>query len=267
MTIKQDAPEKLIFLCVRRLGLGLAILAGAWAGPANSDGDTPVITPGSDEISLPPIEDYEARYTSSFSKTGEFTLQVRKTGDGKTLSLIDIIPGETMMIVSQRQIDLASFGMQFSAGPYFAWGPEYIVAQSNGKTYDWSRTPLGGGDPKRASGAIANGGYMTEMFSPLLASLMPRDVGARFKVPDSYARKGEFVSSELDDYRVMARERLDTPSGLSCHCWVIEKKTWGGSTEHIWVAREAPFVFKRQRDVGGPRSFVSDLTSYRLIEK
>ncbi len=228
---------------------------------------TRVILPGSDQLSVPELFDYEARYTSSFSKTGEFTLHVRLTGDGQKLSLIDIIPGETMMIVSQRHIDVATQRIEFSGGPYFAWGAEYIVAQSDGRSYDWARVPLGGGAPKRTNGEIENHGYMSEMFSPLLASLMPLGVGESFGLPNSYARKGEFVSSEIDTYEVIARESLETPAGLSCNCWVIEKTPWSGGTERIWIDRQAPFVFKRHRDVGGPRSFVSELTNYRRLEK
>ena len=225
------------------------------------------ITPGSPLFKVPELRDYEARYNSSFSKTGEFTLQVRVTGDGKKLSMIDIIPGENVVIVAHRQIDVASQLEEFSAGPNFAWGPEFIVKQSNGKASDWTRVSVGGGEPKRAAGSVANSGSVSEMFSPLLATLMPMGVGSKFRLPAMYARKGEIASSEFDDYEVTGRERLETASGLSCECWVIDKKTWGGSLERIWVAREAPYVFKRHRDVGGSRSFVSELTGYRALEK
>ncbi len=225
------------------------------------------ITPGSALFNVPLLKDYEARYNSSFSKTGEFTLQVRLTGDGKKLSMIDIIPGENVVIVAQRQIDVATQLLEFTAGPNFAWGPEFIVKQFDGKTYDWARVPSGGGEPKRANGPLANGGSVSEMFSPLLATLMPMNVGSRFRLPAAYARKGEIASSEFDDFEVTGREELQTASGISCHCWVIDKKTWGGSLERVWVAREAPYVFKRHRDVGGPRSFISELTGFRVLDK
>jgi len=225
------------------------------------------IRPGSPLFKVPELKDYEARYNSSFSKTGEFTLQVRVTGDGKKLSMIDIIPGENVVIVAHRQVDVASQLEEFSAGPNFAWGPEFIVKQSNGKAYDWTRVSVGGGEPKRAAGPVANGGSVSEMFSPLLATLMPMEVGSKFRLPAMYARKGEIASSEFDDYEVTGRERLETASGLDCECWVIDKKNWGGSLERIWVARKAPYVFKRHRDVGGQRSFVSELTGFRLLKK
>lgn len=229
--------------------------------------DAPTILPGAAAFSVPTFTDYEARYTSSSSKTGEFTLHVRLSGDGRKMSLIDMIPMENSVIVAQRQIDLTSQRLEFSAGPYFAWGAEFIVSQSDGKTYDWARVPVGGGVPKRAEGAISHQGYVSEMFSPLLASLMPMDEGAQFRLPASYARQGEFVSSELDAYTVLRRERLNTPAGPSCNCWLIEKQNWSGSTERIWVDRKAPFVFRRHRDVGGRRDFVSELTAYRVLEK
>ena len=225
------------------------------------------IVPGSTLFKVPELRDYEARYNSSFSKTGEFTLQVRVTGDGKKLSMIDIIPGEQVVIVAHRQIDVASQLEDFSAGPNFAWGPEFIVKQSNGKAYDWTRVSVGGGEPKRASGPVANNGSVSEMFSPLLATLMPMDIGNKFRLPAMYARKGEIASSEFDDYEVTGREVLETASGQRCECWVIDKKNWGGSLERIWVAREAPYVFKRHRDVGGQRSFVSELTGFRFLDK
>lgn len=229
--------------------------------------DIETITPGSSVFSIESIPDYEARYTSSSSKTGEFTLHVRTTGDGEKLSMVDIIPMENMVIVAQRFIDVQTQLLEFYAGPYFAWGPEYIVGKTDGETYDWSRTPIAGGAPKRANGNIAHDGYVSEMFSPLLASLMPRDVGAIFQMPAFYARKGEYVSAEMDVFTITGREALATPSGLSCECWVIDKKTWNGSLERIWVARTAPYVFKRHRDVGGSRSFVSELLSYRPLTK
>lgn len=245
--------------------LFLALPLKAEDNPEN--GSMEIIEPGSEVFKTLTIPDYQARYTSSFSKTGEFTLHVRTSGDGRKLSMVDIIPGEESVIVAQRVIDLESQRLVFSAGPYFAWGPEFIVGQSSGNTYDWARVPIGGGEPKRSSGEIAHSGYASEMFSPLLASLMPRDVGARFQLPNSYARKGETVSSELDTYEVIGREELATPSGLNCDCWVLDKSGWAGGPERIWVSIEAPYVFKRHRDVGGPRSFVSELLSFHILDK
>lgn len=229
--------------------------------------DMQKILPGSGAFTKLEFSDYEARYNSSSSKTGEFTLQVRRSGDGKKLAMIDIIPMENTIIVAQRQIDLVSQRVEFSAGPYFAWGPEFIVSTSDASTYSWTRVPQGGGEPIRLAGDIDNNGYVSEMFSPLLASLMPMKVGAVFELPSSYARQGDYVSSEMDRYEVLSREEMRTPSGLSCTCWLVEKTPWAGSVERIWVDVKPPFVFKRHRDVNGPRSFVSELTAYRVLEK
>ncbi len=229
--------------------------------------DAKPILPGGSSFTALEFSDYEARYNSSSSKTGEFTLQVRQSGDGKKLAMIDIIPMENMIIVAQRQIDLSSQRLEFSAGPYFAWGPEFIVSTSDDSSYNWTRIPQGGGEPVQMTGEIAHGGYVSEMFSPLLASLMPMEVGEIFELPSSYARQGDFVSSEMDRYEVISRNEMETPSGLTCNCWMIEKTPWSGSVERIWVDVKPPFVFKRHRDVGGPRSFVSELTAYRVLEK
>lgn len=224
------------------------------------------ILPGNKAFKAPTFEDYEAVYTSQSATSGGFTIQARKSGNGKKVAMIDIIPMKDNIIVAQRHIDLKTFRSTFSAQPYFAWGAEFIVGQSNEDSYDWTRVPIGGGAPKRMSGKIANKGYMTEMFSPTLAALMPMDVGTTFNMPEAYARKGEYVSSELDTFTVMKRENLTTPSGQTCQCWKIEKATWGGQTEYIWVDRTAPFVFKRTRNVGGKREFTSELLAYRNLQ-
>lgn len=229
--------------------------------------DVMQIEPGSGAFASLDFPDYEARYNSSSSKTGEFTLQVRRSGDGKKLAMIDVIPMENAIIVAQRQIDLATQLQEFGAGPYFAWGPEFIVSSTDGEKYDWVRVPLGGGEPVRMTGDISYGGYTSEMFSPLLASLMPMEVRAKFQLPAFYARQGDRVSSEFDTYEVLSREAMDTASGLSCNCWLIEKTPWAGGVERIWVDQKPPYVFKRHRDVGGSRSFISELTAYRVLDK
>jgi len=224
-----------------------------------------VALPGSPRFKVPDFEDYQAVYTSSSSKSGGFTLQARKSGDGKNLSLIDIIPMKDNIIVAQRNIDIATMRMNFYAGPYFAWGADFVVGQSSQAGYDWSRVPIGGGVPKRMAGEIANKGYVTEMFSPLLASLLPLDVGAKVKIPGLYPRQGDVVSSELDTYTVLRKERLETQSGLSCECYVIERQGWDETVDHIWVAGEAPFVFRRHRGIGSERAFVSDLLDFKTL--
>ena len=237
-----------------------------WTLPALA-ADGPAILPGDQRFNLPDFEDYQAVYSSSSSKTGGFTLHVRKSGDGKKLSLTDIIPMMNFVIVAQRQIDLATQRLEFGAGPYFAWGQEFIVSQSDGSGYSWSRNPIGSGDHKEAKGAITHKGYISDMFTPTLAALMPMKVGQNFKLPAAYPRKDETVTSELDSYSVLAKEKLKLSPGLSCECWKIKKKGWSGSTEHIWVSREAPFIFRRIRNVGGKNEFASDLLSYTILKQ
>ncbi len=243
----------------------LVISSPLLAQSADTPSDAATIQPGDSRFDTPEFEDYQAVYTSSSSKTGGFTLQARKSGDGKKLAMIDIIPMTNYVIVAQRQIDLASHRAEFGSGPFFAWGQEFVVSSSDGTNYSWTRSPIGGGASKQMQGPIANGGYVSEMFSPTLASLMPMPVGAKFQMPEAYPRKGETVSSEFDQYEVLSKETLSLPSGLGCECWKIEKKTWNGMIEHIWVAREAPFVFRRIRDVGGQREFQSDLLAFTQL--
>lgn len=239
---------------------------GAMAAPEQAE-DSRDIRPGDPRFNTPAFEDYQAVYTSSSSKTGGFTLQARKTGDGEKLTLIDIIPMENDVIVAQRVIDLKTHRAIFGAGPYFAWGKEYVVSRSDGDRYAWARTPVEGGDPKMMDGEISNGGYISEMFSPTIASLMPMEVGSKFRVPEAVPWADETVSSEFDEYEILRKERLKLKSGLKCECWVIEKRSRGGMTDRIWVSREAPFVFRRIRDIGGEREFTSDLLSYTSLKQ
>ncbi|MCG8436389.1 MAG: hypothetical protein MJA83_20420, partial [Gammaproteobacteria bacterium] len=188
--------------------------------PAAADNDVLTILPGDKRFKTPEFDDYQATYTSAFSKTGAFTLQARKTGDGKKLTLIDIIPGKESVIVAQRQIDIKTQRLEFSAGPYFAWGAEFVVKQYQPEEYAWSRVAIGDGETKRTAGEFQNKGSISEMFSPLLASLMPMEPGTKFRLPEAYPRKGEFVSSEFDEYEVLRKERLNLGPGLDCECWV-----------------------------------------------
>lgn len=245
----------------------IAMLASSPALSGEATADPTTIMPGDARFNTPEFEDYQAMYSSSSSTTGGFTFQARKSGDGKKLAMIDIIPLANYVIVAQRQIDLATHRLEFGAGPYLAWGQEFVVSVSDGTSYSWSRSPIGAGDHKQSAGPIANGGYVSEMFSPTLASLMPMEIGSRFRLPEAYPRADETVTSEFDDYHVLRKERLELPSGFGCECWLIEKKTWNGMTDHIWVSREAPFVFRRIRDIGGKREFTSDLLAYSRLEQ
>ena len=224
------------------------------------------ILPDASQFSLPAFKNYEVNYSSAMGKDAFFTLLAIKSLNGKKLVLIDIIPMKDNVIVAQRHIDMKTQHQEFSASPYFAWGSEFVVAQNTADNYDWNRVPIGGGEAARAQGELANGGGVDVMFSPTLAALMPMDVGSRFELPQIYPRKGGLVSSEMDQYQMLRKEQLELASGVSCECWVIERKSWSGSTTQYWVSREAPFIYRRHRDVGGPRDFVSDVLAFRLLD-
>ncbi|MDE1468445.1 hypothetical protein [Aurantiacibacter sp. D1-12] len=227
---------------------------------------TPVL-PGSEAINVPAFEDYEAVYTSASSKTGFFTLQARTSGDGAMLVLIDIIPMENMVIASQRHIELDSMRQAFGAGPYFAWGPEFVVSRSNTQGYDWTRAPIEGGEPLRAAGPIENGGYLDTMFSPLLAALLPMELGTSVSIPEATAIVGGTVESRMIEYTVVGEEELQLASGISCLCTVLERAADGSrAAERFWVSREAPFVFRRIRAFGTEQAFTSDLHSFHTLE-
>lgn len=243
----------------------LAPVVGVQAESVDPSTDSVLILPGDERFDLPRWRDYEALYTSSSSKNGQFTLIARRSGDGSKLSLIDLIPMQDNVIVAQRIIDYASWRVEAGAGPYFAWGAEMIISQSSGALYDWVRVPIGGGEPQRMQGPVAHQGYVSDMFAPTLAALMPLPVGSRFQLPAAYPRKGGTVSSELDEYRVLRREVLRHDNAPDCECWLIEKRPWSGAVEHLWVDREAPYVFRRTRDPQGEGEFTSALEGFRWL--
>ncbi len=210
---------------------------------------------------------YEATYNSTSSLTGEFTLQVRPVPDIQAINLIDIIPTKTGTIVAQRNVDATTYRLQNSAGPYFAWGPEYVTQLMTGNAYDWVRIPLTGGEPVRQQGKLTHGAPVSVMFSPALAALMPMPIDSTFSLPATTPRKSGQVDSELVRYRVLRRETLQTPAGMDCECWVLEQQGPGGSVTLYWIDRQPPFVFRRHRDAGTEREFVSDLQSYREITR
>ena len=208
---------------------------------------------------------YEAQYTSRSSVTGAFTLKARMIDEGKAISLIDIIPTPDNVIVAQRRLHSASHALEFSAGPLFSWGAEFVIQQMGSGTYDWSRIPIGGGAPIRSAGQLP-AGVTSDLFSPTLGSLMPQTVGEEFALPVAVPRTDGSVSVWWEVYKVVAKERLDTPSGESCECWLIEKSAPGGGTTVLWVDAKPPFVFKRVFDRGGDREFVSDLLAFEAAE-
>lgn len=225
------------------------------------------ITPDSANVSIEVHHDYMAQYTSAFSPTGAFTLVARKSGDGQTLMLADIIPTPDNVIVSQRHLELPGMRLKFSAGPFLAWGFEFVVTAASSEAHSWTRVPIEGGAAKRFAGALSDGGTYSDMFSPFLAALMPRQAGDTFSAPAAYPRSDETVSVEMDTYEVLGREVLNLRSGLGCECWKIEKRSWSGSTEHIWVDQKAPYVFRRVRDPGGEREFTSDLLAFQILDR
>lgn len=246
----------------------LAAITGAqalWANSTPATDAAEVITPASAELSLEIPDDYMAQYSSAFSPTGAFTLMARRSGDAQTLMLADIIPMPDSVIVSQRHLELPSMRLIFSAGPYMAWGLEFIVTSASRESHSWVRVPIAGGETKRFAGPIPNEGTYSDMFSPFLAALMPRETGSTFSAPATYPRADETVSVEMDTYEVLGRETLDLGEGLGCECWKIEKRSWSGSVEHVWVDRKAPYVFKRVRDPGGEREFTSDLLAFNVL--
>lgn len=234
--------------------------------PGGANSAEPVdIKPGDARFNPPAFEDFEVRYGSSFSKNGAFTLQIRNVAGGAKTHIMDIIPGEQAVIVAFRMIDAASQRVEFSAGPYFAWGQEYAVQQVGEEGYDVARIPIGGGDPIRKTGALEHGGYIADTFSPTLASLMPMETGAKFRLPLLEPKTDETFANVFADFEVIGREELILDSGLKCDCWLIEEKT-SSMTSRLWVSREAPFFYRWHRDIGGQREFISEALSYRLLE-
>ncbi len=216
----------------------------------------------------PKFDAYEATYNSTSSVTGEFTLQVRPVPGEQAINLIDIIPTPSGTIVAQRNVDANTHRLQNSAGPYFAWGAEYITQNyATDKRYDWVRIPLAGGAPVHIEGGLEHGAPVSVMFSPALAAAMPMTVDSTFSLPATVPVQAGHVESSLVSYKVLRREALKTPAGIACECWVLEQQGQGASVTHYWVDRKAPFVFRRHRDVGGEREFVSDLQSYRKIAR
>ncbi|MEM9302833.1 MAG: hypothetical protein AAGE01_12010 [Pseudomonadota bacterium] len=225
------------------------------------------IAPGDARFRPLEIGAYVAQYTSASSATGAFSLFVHSVDDGAGISLIDMIPMRDNVIVAQRRIDARMHAVDFSAGPYFAWGAEYVVSQMDGAAFDWTRVPIGGGEAVRLTGELGTTGIVSDMFSPTLAALLPMPPQTRFALPTAQPRPGGALSVAWTSYLVLRKERLDTPSGAECDCWVIEKINADGGVTHLWVDRAAPFIFKRHRDVGGPRELVSELLNFESMQR
>lgn len=233
-------------------------------GPAISEEPVEIL-PGDTRFNAPAFEDFEVRYGSTFSKNGAFTLQVRNVADGAKIHIMDIIPGEQAVIVAFRMIDAASQRIEFSAGPYFAWGEEFVVQQASPQELDMTRIPIGGGEPVHQASTLPLGGFIADTFSPTLAALMPMEIGTKFRLPLTEPRADQSMVNVFADFEVLGREKLTLDSGVSCECWVIEEKT-SAMTSHLWVSREAPFFYRWHRDIGGQRDFVSEVLSFKTLK-
>lgn len=242
----------------RAVAFAVAAFSTACAGAQSSEVTT--IYPGDERISVPEFTGYEAEYTSAF---GRFINQVRPVGDD-WISVINLIDMPNGVIVDHRGIDRQSLRMEFFHSPYFAWGQEYVVGQMDESGYDWTRVPMEGGQGQRTSGEWNTNGVFDDLgFSPTLASMMPLEVGAQFAIPRHFPRVGGNIDVQLIEMTVVEREILVLDSGVECNCWVIEEVDNAGARHRYWIDRQAPFLFRRHRDIGGQRDFVSEVMSFR----
>lgn len=244
----------------------VALFACACSGGSAISAEPIEILPGDARFKAPAFEDFEVRYGSTFSKNGAFTLQVRNVAGGAKTHIMDIIPGEQAVIVAFRMIDAASQRIEFSAGPYFAWGQEFVVQQASPQELDMTRIPIGGGEPVRQASALPHGGFIADTFSPTLAALMPMEAGTKFRLPLTEPRADQSMANVFADFEVIGREKLTLDSGVSCDCWIIEEKTSSMPKSRIWVSREAPFFYRWHRDIGGQRDFVSEVLSFKPLK-
>jgi len=223
------------------------------------------ILPGDARLSLPDFDAYEVEYTSAF---GRFINQVRpfQSDDGAKISVINLIHMPQGVIVDHRTIDRASLRMETFISPYFAWGQEHVTGRMDANGYDWVRTPLDGSEIIRIRGEWDTQGVFDGLgFSPTFAAFMPMEVGTRFQIPRDQARADGTLNAVMIEMEIIGREVLQLESGVRCECWVIEETDTQGATHRYWIGREAPFLFRRHRDIGGPRDFVSEVLSYRPL--
>jgi len=200
------------------------------------------------------------------------------TDNGDKISVLNIIHMPDRVIVDHRGLDRASLRMEYFYSPFYGWGPEYVVGAYSAQGYDWTRVPEGGGDAIRIQGdwlddgeidggsdGVLGGVFDSLGFSPTFAALLPMDDGVRFRLPKEQPRADGSVDMVLANFTVIGRETLDLASGVGCTCWVLEEREPRGTVHRYWVAREAPFLFRRHRDIGGPRDFVSEVLSFRPL--
>lgn len=240
----------------------VGLMVGASADRAGAQ-ESEVIPLTADRFDLPDFTGYEVEYGSAF---GRFFNQVRpfELNGVRKVSVLNIIDMPTGVIVDSKVIDGATLRLEHMASPFFAWAQEYAVGSANADGFEWIRIPIEGGEPLRSTGVASHGGVVDDLgFSPTLASLMPQPLGSSFRLPALQARRDGTMGETLLEYRVLRRERLWLDSGVTCECWVLEQEDSAGGIHHFWISREAPFLIKRHRDVGGERDFVSEVISFR----
>jgi len=224
-----------------------------------------VFLPGDDRIALAYFDAYEVEYSSAF---GRFINQVRpfQTEDGLKISVVNLIHMPQGVIVDHRTIDGASLRMEAFISPYFAWGQEHVTGRMDADGYDWIRVPLDGGEVIRTQGVWDTNGVFDGLgFSPTFSTFLPLGVGARFQIPREHARPDGSIEAVLIDMEFIERESLVLDSGVQCECLILEETDSTGAIHRYWVGQNAPFLFRRHRDIGGPRDFVSEVMSYRPL--
>ena len=256
-------PHTFLTACLTGALLSLGVSASALSDEHAPDSQ--VILPGDDRLSLPEFEAYEVEYTSAF---GRFINQVRpfQGDDGAKISVINLIHMPQGVIVDHRTIDRDSLRMESFISPYFAWGQEHVTGRMDASGYDWVRTPLDGSDVIRIRGEWDTQGVFDGLgFSPTFAAFMPMEIGTRFQIPRDQAQADGTLNAVIIEMEIIGRETLEMESGLQCDCWVLEETDALGATHRYWIGREAPFLFRRHRDVGGSRDFISDVLSFRPL--
>lgn len=221
------------------------------------------ILPGDGRLKVPDFAPYEVEYTSAF---GRFFNEVRAfdlEGTPK-ISVLNLIDTPNSVIVDHSIIDRGTLRQESGMTPLFAWGPEFLVYRATAEAYDLVRVPLAGGAPIHKTGALARAGFFEGLgFSPTLAAFLPLPSGTRFRIPRMQPRPDGSVDVVLVNMAVVGTESITTPAGVSCACTIVEETAEGGPTHRYWVSREAPFLFKRHRDIGGARDFVSEVLTFR----
>ncbi|MEM7417408.1 MAG: hypothetical protein AAF389_18090 [Gemmatimonadota bacterium] len=214
-------------------------------------------------IDVPDFEPYQAEYTSAFGRFLHEAWPYALDGRPK-VGVVNTIVTPEGVIVDSRSFDRGTLHIDYMTSPYFAWGQEYVVALFQGSQHQWTRVPLGGGEPVVLRATSEDGPLVDDLgFSPAFASLLPLEVGTSFSMPVPRPLADGTVGSALMTFEVVGTEHLSLASGYACDCTVLEQKGPGESVTRFWVSREAPFVFRRHRDVGGQRDFVSDLLGFQ----